>query len=116
MLKEAGFSCCDFSLDTYLRNYDLYQGRLNSFFDRSVEELHEYFTPHKDAAWAADIEISQIHMSYPNYVPGESDELNNYLMNVVAPKSMELPYAWKIFIQDWGIISLRGRVAMQRRQ
>lgn len=90
MLKEAGFSCCDFSLDTYLRNYDLYQGKLNSFFDNSVEKLHEYFTPHKEAAWAADIEISQMHMPYPNYVPGESDELNDYLKNVVAPKSMEV--------------------------
>lgn len=98
MLREAGFSCCDFSLDTYLRNYNLYQGKLNSFFDRSVEELHEYFTPHKEAARAVGIEISQMHMPYPNYVPGESDELNNYLKNVVAPKSMavcaflECPY------------------------
>lgn len=90
MLKEAGFSCCDFSLDTYLRNYDLYQGKLNSFFDRSVQELHEYFTPHKKAAAASGISISQMHMPYPNYVPGESDELNDYLRNVVAPKSMEV--------------------------
>lgn len=90
MLKQAGFSCCDFSLDTYLRNYDLYQGRLNSFFDRSVDELREYFTPHKKAAHAAGITISQMHMPYPNYVPGESDELNDYLRNVVAQKSMEV--------------------------
>ena len=90
MLRDAGFSCCDFSLDTYLRNYDLYQGKINSFFDRSVEELREYFKPHKEAVQAAGIEVSQMHMPYPNYVPGESDELNDYLKNVVAPKSMEV--------------------------
>lgn len=90
MLKEAGFSCCDFSLDTYLRNYDLYQGRLNSFFDRSVKEMCDFFTPHKEAAKDSGVEISQMHMPYPNYVPGESDELNDYLKNVVAPKSMEV--------------------------
>lgn len=31
-----------------------------------------------------------MHMPYLNYVPGESNELNDYLKNVVAPKSMEV--------------------------
>ena len=90
MLKNAGFSCCDFSLDVYLRNYDLYQKKVNTFFDRSVNELKEFFTPHKEAAQAAGIKINQMHMPYPNYVPGASEELNDYLLRVVAPKSMEV--------------------------
>ncbi len=89
-LKQAGFTCCDFSLDVKLRNYDLYQNRLNGFFSRPLEELEAFFAPHKEAAEETGIRVSQMHMPYPNYVPGAPDELNEYLRNVVAPKSMEL--------------------------
>lgn len=45
---------------------------------------------HKEAAKVAGIRINQMHMPYPNYVPGGSKELNDYLFHVVAPKSMEI--------------------------
>lgn len=90
MLKRAGFQCCDFSLNSYLLNSSLYQGKRNCFFDRSEEELEDYFTPHKKAAEAAGIYINQMHMPYPNYVPNGRKELNDYLRNVVAPKSMKV--------------------------
>ena len=32
MLKDAGFSCTDFSLNSYLTNKDLYEGKVNAFF------------------------------------------------------------------------------------
>ena len=44
MLKSAGFSCCDFSLNGYLKNTDIYDSRINRFFDRSVNELKDYFS------------------------------------------------------------------------
>ena len=50
MLRDAGFTCCDFSLNAYLYNKNIYAGDLNPFFDKSVEELKEFFTPHKEAA------------------------------------------------------------------
>lgn len=90
MLKRTGFSCCDFSLNGYLINKDIYQDNLNRFFDRSVEELLDYFKAHKEAAAIAGITINQMHMPYPTYVPGGSDELNEYLWHQVAPKSMEI--------------------------
>lgn len=31
MLKDAGFSCTDFSLNSYLTNKDLYEGKVNAF-------------------------------------------------------------------------------------
>lgn len=89
-LKQAGFSCADFSLNGYLTNTALYRGELNSFFDRSATELEQYFTPHRQGAKEAGIEINQMHMPYPNYVPGGSHELNAYLRDVVAPKSMQV--------------------------
>lgn len=90
LLKSAGFSCCDFSLNAYLKNTSLYQGRINSFFDRTEKELEDFFTPHREAAGEAGIRINQMHMPYPCYVPGGSRELNDYLRHVVAPKSMKV--------------------------
>lgn len=90
MLKRAGFSCCDFSLNSYLLNSALYDFQLNDFFDRSVCELEAFFAPVINSAKAAGIRINQMHMPYPNYVPGAPDEFNAYLANVVAPKSIEI--------------------------
>lgn len=88
MLRRAGFSCADFSLNGYLLNSSLYRSELNDFFDRSVQELERFFTPHKRGAESAGITINQIHMPYPVYVPGADKEINDYLRNQVAPKSM----------------------------
>ncbi len=88
MLKRAGFSCCDFSLNSYLLNTSLYQSELNAFFDQSVQELEQFFAPHKKGAEAAGIAVNQMHMPYPVYVPKADKGINDYLWNQVAPKSM----------------------------
>lgn len=90
ILRQAGFSCVDFSLNDYLTNTSLYQHRRNDFFDKSQRELENYFTPHKRGAKEAGIRIHQMHMPYPLYVPNGKKDLNEYLRNVMAPKSMEL--------------------------
>lgn len=90
VLSRAGFSCADFSLNDYLLNTSLYRSERNTFFDKTIQELEAFFAPHKNAAGAAGIRINQMHMPYPGYVPGGSNELNDYLWNVVAPKSMQI--------------------------
>ena len=90
LLKASGFSCVDFSLNGYLLNTALYQSEVNSFFDQTMQELEQFFALHKKGAKSAGITINQMHMPYPNYVPKGSKELNDYLWNVVAPKSMEI--------------------------
>lgn len=90
LLRRAGFTCCDFSLNDYLKNTALYRQEVNGFFDRSEEELERYFRPHKEAAQAAGIRIHQMHMPYPNYVPQAGRGLNEYLKNVAARKSMHI--------------------------
>ncbi len=90
MLKEAGFSCVDFSLNYYLTNTSLYRFEPSDFFDKSRRELEDYFAPHRKAAAEAGIRIHQMHMPYPIYIPNGKRELNEYLRKVVAPKSMEL--------------------------
>lgn len=90
MLARAGFSCVDFSLNAYLKNTDIYKADINRFFDASVSELEHFFTPHKKAAEASGITIHQVHMPYPIYVPTGEKDINDYLWNEVAPKSMQL--------------------------
>ncbi len=90
VLKAAGFDCCDFSLNSYLKNTDLYQEKLNLFFDKSVSQLQDFFSPHKEGAAAAGIRINQMHMPYPTFVPGAKPEINEYLWNEVGPKSLEI--------------------------
>lgn len=90
LLKRVGFSCADFSLNGYLNNKTLYQDERNDFFDKSESELEEFFMPHKMAAQEAGIRIHQVHMPYPILIPNGSQELNDYLWNVVAPKSLKI--------------------------
>lgn len=98
MLARAGFSCVDFSLNDYLRNNDIYESKLNDFFDKSVSELRDFFSPHKEAAKSASISFSQMHMPYPIHVPYADGRINTYLAEIVAPKSLavcaffECPY------------------------
>ncbi len=90
MLKRAGFTCCDFSLNSYLPNTALYEHRRNDFFDQPLHKLKAFFEPHREAAQVTGVRINQTHMPYPNYVPGAPKEINEYLLKVVAPKSMEI--------------------------
>ena len=90
LMKQAGFTAADFSLNQYLLNLDIYEQRINGFFSQSIEELHRFFTPHRDAARAAGVRIGQMHMPYPAYVPQGRDDLNAFLWQEMAPKSMAL--------------------------
>ncbi len=90
LMKRAGFSCCDFSLNAYITNRSLYALEINDFFDQSIEELEKFFAPHKEAAKITCIQINQMHMPYPVYIPNATTEINDYLMRTVAPKSLEI--------------------------
>lgn len=90
LLEKAGFSCVDFSLNSYLDNISLYQAKRNSFFEMTAGELEHFFTPHKEAAEKAGIRIHQMHMPYPLYIPQGKKELNDFLREEAAPKSMQI--------------------------
>lgn len=48
-IKDAGFKKVDLSIDTFLKNSDLYAGNVNRFFDASVEDLLVYFNDYRIA-------------------------------------------------------------------
>ena len=90
MLKDAGFSCTDFSLNSYLTNKDLYEGKVNAFFSQSIQELEQFFSVHKEGAKKAGIRINQMHMPYPVYIPNGKKEINEFLQKEMAVKSMHI--------------------------
>ena len=90
LLKKVGFSNVDFSLDNYLITKDLYPLNGRDFFAKSIEELKEYFTPHKEAAQKAGVRIHQMHMPAPIFVPTRKKEVNEYLWLEVAEKCMHI--------------------------
>ena len=90
MLKKAGYTCCDFSLNAYPLDREHYIPGERNFFDQTMAELETFFTPHKKAAEEAGVRVHQIHMAYPIYRPAGEPALNAYLREQVAPKSMEL--------------------------
>ena len=90
LLRSAGFSCADFSLNAYLLNLDIYDGSVNHFFDAEIEELERFFTPHKQGAVRAGVRIHQMHMPYPVFVPRGTNEDNAYLWHQMAPKSLRI--------------------------
>ena len=65
LISEAGFSRVDINIDTFLKNNDLYSGKVNEFFDASVEELYAYFGQYTQAMNKYGIKPSQMHAPYP---------------------------------------------------
>ena len=47
LIAAAGFERVDFNLDTFLKNSDVYAGRINTFFDNDLESLLSYFEEYR---------------------------------------------------------------------
>ena len=50
LIKEAGFDCADFSLNSYLSNTSLYKLDVNDFFEKSDAGMEAFFMLHKKGA------------------------------------------------------------------
>ncbi len=81
-IKECGFECIDFNIDTNLPGDKIRTGELTEFFDQSVEELCEYYRPLKEALEKYDVTISQMHAPFPLFVK-DMEHVNEYLITVV---------------------------------
>lgn len=97
LIVNAGFESVDFNLDTFLKNSDVYAGKINKFFDADLESLLAYFGEYKKAFEAHGIRPSQMHAPYPILVPTRGD-VTDYMQETVIPKSiaiagmMEIPW------------------------
>lgn len=87
-IKSAGFQCIDFNLDRFLPNFLIYGGRINQFFDQSIEELITFFEEYYLIASKVGLEFSQMHAPYPLYVYGR--EKDKEYLHMVAEKSVAI--------------------------
>lgn len=89
LIAAAGFERVDFNLDTFLKNSDVYAGRINTFFDNDLESLLSYFEEYRKMFEKYGIKPSQMHAPYPILVPTRAD-VTDYMQNVVIPKSIAI--------------------------
>jgi len=89
LIAAAGFERVDFNLDTFLKNSDVYAGRINTFFDNDMESLLVYFEEYRKMFEKYGIKPSQMHAPYPILVPTRAD-VTDYMQKVVIPKSIAI--------------------------
>lgn len=89
LIAEAGFDCVDLNLDAFLTNRELYGGKANGFFDKSLSELEEIFGRIQNAMDRLGLFPSQMHAPYPVRVQGR-EEQNQYMRNQVIPKCLHI--------------------------
>lgn len=90
MMKRAGFSCCDFSLDSPFTNLSFCSKKNDVFFQQPIRELKNFFVPYKEAADTAGIKINQMRMPGLIYITSAAKEKINDLIQTAAVKSMEI--------------------------
>lgn len=86
LIRRAGFDCVDFNLDAFLLNSDVYAGKFNAFFEKTEQELVDFFKPYARAMEDNRLVPSQMHAPYPVQVFGRTGQ-NAYMMENVIPKS-----------------------------
>lgn len=113
MIKAAGFDCVDINIDTFLKNTDVYSGKINQFFSADVSELAVYFAQYKQQMDRLGIKASQMHAPYPLQVEGKGPQ-NEYMQGVVIPKCIllaeQLGVPW-VVIHPFKIQYIRGTEA-----
>ena len=80
-LHDCGFEAIDYNIDHFLDGTAIVNGELNDFWDKSLDELYEYFTPTKNAVHDSGLVFSQTHASFPVYMEGK-DKINDYMIMV----------------------------------
>lgn len=81
-IKNCGFDAVDYNLDHTLSKEQIARRERAAFFDRTPEQLLEYYRPVKTAAEKAGIAFAQAHAPFPLYVEGDP-AYNDYLVFVV---------------------------------
>lgn len=89
IIASAGFERVDFNLDAFMRNSDIYAGKLNGFFDEELDNLLIYFGEYKKKFEERGIHPSQMHAPYPIFVPYRPD-VSRYMQTTVVPKSIAI--------------------------
>ena len=101
-IKDCGFEALDYNINSlFNRTYNA--ETLTSFFDKSVEELYEFYKDLKAAAKEYDISFSQLHSVIPAYVRGDEVK-SRYLLEVTKKMIAVAGYLDSpcIVVHPWG--------------
>ena len=81
--RSCGFDAIDFDLNKYIRCGELKDAEppFTSFYDKSLDELYEFFAPLKAACKRHDVKIAQIHAPFSSWYSGK-DAFNEYMIGV----------------------------------
>lgn len=90
-IKSCGIDTLDYNIDHTLPGDLINSGKLNDFYDASVEELLEHYRPVKEAKERHGISFGQAHAPFPVYVDGREEE-NEYLMQMVEKELAIMQY------------------------
>ena len=81
LVRDCGFEAVDYNIDYFVKG-NPYEGSVDDFWKKDLEELYEYFTPTKEAAEENKIAFAQAHAAFPMYHEGK-DEFNEYMLLAV---------------------------------
>lgn len=81
-LKECGIEAVELDDDFEEDSALIKKGVVNHFWDKDLDELYEYFTAHKNAAQRNGIAFSQMHATFPLYLP-ENEAVTEYVRTAV---------------------------------
>lgn len=92
LLHEAGFDGVDFNATDQAMPYGkIARGELSSIYDKSDEEIIEYFRPYKEAAEKYGVAFCQAHAPFPSWVK-DRPETNEYMIHVFEKCLMVCQY------------------------
>lgn len=103
-IKKCGFEALDYQINSWFRQ-TLDAEKLTSFFDKSVKELCEHYTPMRDTAREEEVCFSQFHAPLPMYFPDDPIRTEYYAQ--VTEKMMALAAFLdcpSIVVHPWGTL------------
>ena len=87
-IRNCGFEALDYHFEGLYTATQIREGLCSPIFDRSIDEILEYYRPVREAIDSQGIVISQTHGISPRYLPG-NPEMNEYLHTVIE-KTLEV--------------------------
>ena len=91
LIHESGFDCIDFNIDEFLPGGKIVRGELDSIYDRSDDEIREFFRPYKEAAEKYGVSFYQAHAPFPSWVK-DQPVTNDHMIRVLEKCIMVCEY------------------------
>jgi sugar phosphate isomerase/epimerase len=90
LISESGFNCVELSINRDYPPKNIVEGKGAELFEKSDEDIREYYRPYKEAAEKYHIAFSQAHAPFPSYV--ESEQGNEYVLDAIRKSIMVCGY------------------------